>query len=69
MLKKDVRGYFNQKKFGHSTSKEKIVPFSNLGKYKKSLPEVETEAIVFKKRGHFGQSKFPEIIKAIKKLK
>ena len=53
--------------FLYYSKDDPIVPFSDLGKYKKSLPEAE--AAVFKKRGHFGQSKFPEIVKAIKKLK
>ena len=53
--------------FLYYSKDDPIVPFGDLEKYKKSLPEAE--AIVFKKRGHFGQSKFPEIVKAIKRLR
>jgi len=42
------------------------VPFENIEKYKKSLPEAET--MIFGKRGHFLQEDFPEIIKLIKSL-
>jgi len=43
-----------------------VVPYNHLEKYKKALPE----AIIreFKKRGHFNQASFPELIKDIKEL-
>jgi uncharacterized protein len=42
------------------------VPFENIGKYKKSLPEAKT--MIFENRGHFLQEDFPEIIDLIKSL-
>jgi len=45
---------------------DKVVPFSHFKKYKKHLPKANF--IVFKDRGHFGQEKFSEIIKEIKKI-
>jgi len=43
------------------------VPFEQLGKYKKALPNAKT--MIFENRGHFKQETFPEIIRLIKKLK
>jgi len=52
--------------FIYQSKDDLVVPYSHLKKYKKALPE----AIVreFKKRGHFNQSKFPELIRDIKGL-
>jgi len=52
--------------FIYQSKDDPVVPYSHLGKYKKALPN----AIIreFKKRGHFDQPKFPELIKDIKSL-
>jgi predicted alpha/beta hydrolase family esterase len=52
--------------FLYQSKDDLIVPHINVEKYKKVLPN----AIVreFNKRGHFNQSKFPELIKDIKNL-
>jgi predicted alpha/beta hydrolase family esterase len=52
--------------FIYQSKDDKVVPYSHLEKYKKALPN----AIIreFKKRGHFDQSKFPELIKDVKGL-
>jgi len=52
--------------FIYQSKDDKVVPSSHLEKYKKALPN----AIIreFKKRGHFDQPKFPELIKDIKGL-
>jgi hypothetical protein len=43
-----------------------VVPFVDLGKYKKMLPTAKT--IIFNNREHFNQEEFPEIIEEIKNL-
>jgi len=52
--------------FIYQSKDDPIVPYSHLKKYKKALPN----AIIreFKKRGHFDQLKFPELMKDIKGL-
>jgi len=52
--------------FIYQSKDDPVVPHSHLEKYKKALPD----AIIreFKKRGHFDQPKFPELIKDIKDL-
>lgn len=52
--------------FLYQSKDDKVVPYSHLKKYKKALPN----AIVreFKKRGHFDQPKFPELVEDIKSL-
>jgi predicted alpha/beta hydrolase family esterase len=52
--------------FLYHSKDDPIVPFADLDKYKKALPRAQ--AAVFKNRGHFGQEKFPEIVKDIKNL-
>ena len=52
--------------FLYHSKDDPVVPFVDLEKYKRALPKAKV--VVFKKRGHFGQSKFPEIVKAIKEL-
>lgn len=49
----------------HSEDDE-VVPFSHLEKYIKALPEATIRK--FKKRGHFNQPEFPELVRDIKKL-
>lgn len=44
-----------------------VVPFTQLGKYRKALPN--SEEIIFTDRQHFNQESFPEIIELIKKIK
>ncbi|MBM3257608.1 MAG: hypothetical protein FJZ05_00020 [Candidatus Nealsonbacteria bacterium] len=44
---------------------DKVVPFSDMKKYAKALPGAKT--IIFKSKGHFNQSSFPELVKEIKK--
>ncbi|MCH7605220.1 alpha/beta hydrolase [Patescibacteria group bacterium] len=43
-----------------------VVPFADFGKYKKVL--FKAEAKTFDDRGHFNQSKFPELVEDIKRL-
>ena len=52
--------------FIYQSKDDLVVPYDHLEKYKKALPN----AIIrkFKKRGHFNQKKFPELIKDIRKL-
>lgn len=50
----------------HSTDDDNVV-FSDFEKYKKYLTSVTFHE--FKNRNHFGQEKFPEIVKDIKNLK
>lgn len=67
VLKKDLSKLQKQSErliFYHSRD-DKQVSFSSFQKYKKSLPKATF--IEFKKRGHFNQSSFPEIIREIKR--
>jgi predicted alpha/beta hydrolase family esterase len=52
--------------FIYQSKDDLVVPYSHLEKYKKALPN----AIVreFKKRGHFDQPRFPELVKDIRGL-
>jgi len=52
--------------FIYQSKDDLVVPYSHLKKYKKALPG----AIIreFKKRGHFDQVSFPELVKDIKGL-
>ncbi len=52
--------------FLYHSKGDKIVPFSDMRKYKKAL--FEAEAIIFKDRGHFDQAEFPEIVRKIKTI-
>jgi len=52
--------------FLYYSKDDKTVPFAHLGKYKKFLPGAIVR--VFKKRGHFLQADFPELVKDIKNL-
>jgi predicted alpha/beta hydrolase family esterase len=45
---------------------DSTVPFEQVEKYKKSLPDAEV--ITFEDRGHFNQETFPEIVELIKKI-
>jgi len=53
--------------FLYQSKDDPLVPFVDLEKYKKSLPKAKVT--VFRNRGHFRQSNFPEIVRDIKKLK
>ncbi len=52
--------------FLYHSEDDKVVPFSHLGKYKKVLPNATVRK--FKKKGHFSQASFPELVKDIKLL-
>jgi len=52
--------------FIYQSKDDLVVPYSHLKKYKKALPSVIIRE--FKKRGHFDQLKFNELIKDIKGL-
>lgn len=67
-LKKDLSRLWEQSErliFFHSVDDE-VVPFSDLLKYKEVLPEANFKE--FKKRGHFLEKTFPEIIREIKRV-
>lgn len=74
----DVKGGFKLKKnldklqeqsenliFYHSLDDE-VVPFSEFLEYKKLFSSAQFRE--YKKRGHFGQATFPEIVKEIRKI-
>lgn len=52
--------------FIYHSEDDPIVPFVDLGKYSKSLPNATP--VVFKNRNHFMQEEFPELIDSIKSL-
>jgi hypothetical protein len=52
--------------FLYHSKDDPVVPFVDLGKYGKALPEAKIS--VFKNRKHFDQTKFPELVKDIKDL-
>lgn len=52
--------------FLYQSEDDKIVPFAHVGKYKRALPSAIVR--IFKKRGHFLQSDFPELVRDIKNL-
>jgi len=52
--------------FLYQSRDDLVVPYTHLEKYKKALPNAIARE--FKKRGHFDQSRFPELIKDIKGL-
>lgn len=52
--------------FIYHSQDDPVVPYSQLKKYKKALPNAMVRE--FKKRGHFYQPKFPELVKDIKGL-
>lgn len=52
--------------FLYHSEDDKVVPFTDLGKYKNSL--LDAKIAIFKNRGHFDQTKFPELVKNIKDL-
>jgi hypothetical protein len=54
----EIRFYFSKN--------DPIVPFAEAVKYKKVL--LKAKLVVFKNKKHFNQTKFPELIKDIKKL-
>ena len=61
-LCKSLEGIANQvdKVFLYHSKDDDIVPFNNLEKYKKELPDAKVE--IFEDRGHFVVEEFPEII-------
>ena len=50
--------------FLYQSEDDPIVPFTELEKYRRALPNAE--ARIFKNRGHFNQETFPEIITDLK---
>jgi len=68
ILPKSLNKLNNQggKIFIYQSKDDPVVPYSHLEKYKKALPNAIIRG--FKKRGHFNQPKFPELIKDIRKL-
>jgi len=54
------------KVFLYQSKDDLVVPYTHLEKYKKALPNAIARE--FKKRGHFDQSSFPELVKDIKGL-
>lgn len=52
--------------FLYHSKDDPVVPFVSCKKYKNVLPEAE--AVIFKNKGHFDQTEFPEIVKNIKNL-
>lgn len=67
-LSKNLTKLRNQvrKIFLYHSKDDLIVPFADITKYKKSLPEAKVT--VFKNRKHFDQKKFPELVKDIRSL-
>ncbi len=52
--------------FLYHSEDDKVVPFAHLEKYKKVLPSATVRK--FKKREHFSQASFPELVRDIKLL-
>jgi len=52
--------------FLYHSKDDPIVPYIDLEKYQKALPEAVVR--VFKDREHFGQTKFPELVREIKRI-
>ena len=67
-LKKDLSRLQDQseKLFIWQSADDKIVNFTDLGKYRKALPRAICRE--FKNKGHFNQTHFPEIVREIKKI-
>ncbi|MBU2579416.1 alpha/beta fold hydrolase [Patescibacteria group bacterium] len=52
--------------FIYHSEDDPVVPYLNLEKYQKDLPDMT--ARIFKDRGHFNQSEFPELVSEIKRI-
>ena len=52
--------------FLYQSKDDPVVPFSHFEKYEKALTRAQGR--IFKNRSHFGQEKFPELARTIKKL-
>lgn len=52
--------------FLYHSEDDSIVSFSDFRKYRLAIPEAN--AVIFKNRGHFDQTEFPEIISRIKSI-
>ncbi len=67
-LKKDLSLLGDQaaKLFIWQSVDDDVVPFADLGKYRRSLPGAIYRE--FKNKGHFTQGKFPEIVREIRKI-
>jgi len=68
VLPKSLEKFRNQggEIFIYHSEDDPIVPFADVEKYIKDLPEAKT--ILFKDREHFKQEEFPELIDSIKNL-
>lgn len=66
-LEKSLNNFSRQveKIYLYQSRDDKDVPFVDLAKYKKELPEAKE--FVFEDRGHFIQIEFPELVENIKK--
>jgi predicted alpha/beta hydrolase family esterase len=52
--------------FIYHSEDDPVVPYIDLGKYQKALPDAVVR--IFKNRGHFSQSEFPELVREIKRI-
>lgn len=52
--------------FIYHSEDDPVVPYLDLGKYQKDLPDATVR--IFKDRGHFNQEKFPELVREIKRV-
>lgn len=55
-----------EKIFLYHSKDDPVVPFEDVEKYKKELPEARVQ--IFEDRGHFNEEHFPEIVNEIQKL-
>jgi uncharacterized protein len=53
--------------FLYHSKDDDVIPFVNIEKYRKILPEAKIS--IFRNRGHFYQAKFKELVKDIKSLR
>ena len=52
--------------FIYQSEDDPVVPYLDLGKYLEDLPDAIVR--IFKDRGHFNQSEFPELVREIKRI-
>lgn len=58
---------FGSKIHLYASKDDKVVPFADLAKYRRALPEAKVR--IFEDRGHFKLEAFPEILRDIKAVK
>ena len=68
-LKEDLKNFSGQggKIYLYQSVDDRVVPISNLKHYQRALPNGVCR--IFKTRGHFNASNFPELVRDIKDLK